>query len=103
MERLKDLFKLKKGVKNMNFKESIKEVKKDGIVLNVRDNEEPVILKHDKGVFKEISEEELLNTFNNNYNGANEIDVGIIKKELTNVEINDYKKRSWYYGAWRSF
>lgn len=76
----------------MEFKEAIKEVKNEEIVLNVRDNDEPVILKHDKGEFKEISEDELLNTFNESYDGSNVYDVGVIKKELTVVEIDKYKK-----------
>ena len=79
-------------VRIMQFENAINQVKHKGIVLNIINDKEPVILKHNKGEFKAISEDELLKTFNDNYDGADVIDVEDIRKELTKVEIADYRK-----------
>jgi hypothetical protein len=75
----------------MEFKEAIREVRKKQIVLNVIDDE-PVILKHDTSGFQQISDDELLETFNDNYDGADVHDISDIKKELQFVEISFFQK-----------
>lgn len=74
------------------FEEAIKKVKKNGIVLNITETNEPVILKHNKGEFKEISETELMKNFNDHYSGKNVYEISAVTKELMEVEISNYKK-----------
>lgn len=86
--------KIKDGVimNDTKFEEAIKKVKKNGIVLNITETNEPVILKHNKGEFKEISETELMKNFNDHYSGKNVYEISAVTKELMEVEISNYKK-----------
>lgn len=75
-----------------NFKETIKDLKNKGFVLNKSDDNEPVILKHDKGNFKAISNDEFMEKFNDQYTGKNVYEVSEVTRELIQVEISNYKK-----------
>ena len=79
-------------MKDVEFEKAIKIVKSKQIVLNKVDDKEPVILKHNKEQFEEISEDEVLKTFNQNYKGSNVYDVSEITKELIQVEFRKFKK-----------
>ena len=78
-------------MKDNEFKEAINKIKKMSIVKNIN---EPVILKHNisTGEFNRMKENEIMKTFNKVYKGDKNYTIEDVKKELVEVEINNYNK-----------
>lgn len=77
-------------MEDKQFKEAINKIKKMSIVKNIN---EPVILKHnvDTGEFNRMKENEIMKTFNKVYTGDKSYTIEDVKKELVEVEVNNYK------------
>lgn len=76
-------------MEDKQFKEAINKIKKMSIVKHIN---EPVILKHDidTGEFNRMKEKEIMKTFNEVYTGDKSYTIEDVKKELVEVEVNNY-------------